>query len=110
MIYLADIDTGAVLGAVGVTGGWLCFTALGVTLLYALAKRWVVTRGEYTEMRTDRDYYRKALQLERERADVASATVQRVLPASERAVTVLETIQRVTADQPLVINRGDVTP
>lgn len=105
----SSVDVGAVLSAIGVTGGWLCFVALGVGLLWAFAKRWVVTRGEYVEMRKDRDYYREAHRLAERRADVASATVARVLPASERAVTVLETIQRVTAERPLSIDREDPT-
>lgn len=99
------IDLGTV-----ITSGWA--TTVFLLLLICVGIPWLlvsdrlVTRGRLRSIEQDRNYWRKAAELERERANTASATVTRVLPAAEQAVRVVEAITEV-ASQRAGIERGE---
>jgi hypothetical protein len=88
--------------------GWAVSVLFGLGLVWFIATDRLATRGRLRSMEKDRDYWRKAAELERERSDRAQATVSRVLPAAENAVRVVQAFTEVTGgSDPAVLERGD---
>jgi hypothetical protein len=88
--------------------GWSVTILFGLGLVYFMATDRLATRGRLRAMEKDRDYWRKAAELERERSDRAQATVNRMLPAAENAVRVVEAFTQVTSgSDPAALERGD---
>lgn len=90
--------------------GWILALVLALGIMigipYMLLSDRLVTRGRLRSLEKDRDWWRKAYELERDRADRASASVTRMLPAAEQAVRVVEAITE-AASRPAAIDRGD---
>jgi hypothetical protein len=86
--------------------GWSVTILFGLGLVYFMATDRLATRGRLRSMEADRDYWRKATELERERSDRAQVTVSKVLPAAENAVRVVEAFTQVTAS-PTALERGE---
>lgn len=99
------IDLGTV-----ITSGWsttvLLLLLICVGIPWLLLSDRLVTRGRLRSLEKDRDYWRRAAELERDRADRASTSVTRMMPAAEQAVRVVEAITA-AAGQHATIERGD---
>lgn len=101
------IDLGTV-----ISSGWastvFLLLLIGVGVPYMLATDRLNTRGRLRAVEKDRDYWRRAAELERDRSDRAQQSVSRMLPAAENAVRVVQAWTEV-ADraQTPAIERGD---
>ena len=99
------------LAQAALANGWMLSLVLALAIFlgipYMLITDRLVTRGRLRSLEQDRNYWRKAAELERDRADRASNTVARVLPAAEQAVKVVEAITEVAASQRAAIERGE---
>jgi hypothetical protein len=107
------VDLGVLLTELA-ANGWgvalLLVLAIGVGIPWLLVTDRISTRGRLRSVERDRDYWRKAAELERTRSDRAQATVSAVLPAAETAVRVVQAFTEVTGEGPVaVIERGDRT-
>jgi len=91
-----------------VGNGWAVAIVLVLGLIYFMATDRLATRGRLRSMEKDRDYWRRAAELERERSDRASASVTRMLPAAEQAVKVVESFTQLAESSGRVpIERGE---
>lgn len=90
--------------------GWILALVLALGIMigipYMLVSDRLVTRGRLRSLEKDRDWWRKAYELERDRADRASASVTRMLPAAEQAVRMVEAITD-AAGQRVAVERGE---
>lgn len=100
------IDLGSVIGSGWATTVFLLLL-IGAGVPYMLLSDKLVTRGRLRSLEQDRNYWRKAAELERDRADRASASVTRMLPAAEQAVRVVEAITSATTERRATIERGE---
>lgn len=104
-----SVDIGQVLPELA-ANGWgvaiLLVLAIGLGVPWLLITDRLATRGRLRSVERDRDYWRRAAELERQRSDRAQATVQAVLPAAETAVRVVQAFTEV-ADGQMAIERGD---
>lgn len=104
------VDIGTVLPELA-ANGWgvaiLLVLAVGLGVPWLLVTDKLSTRGRLRSVEKDRDYWRRAAELERDRSDRAQASVSRMLPAAENAVRVVEAFTQVT--EPAMLERGDRT-